>query len=349
MGKKTSTKYLRYILLVLLSLGLAGGYLFYNTFLKSNILLDGKKSKIVLIPSSATYEDLLDILYEENIVANRSSFEWLANKMELAQSFHPGRYRIMASMNNRQLVNLFKSGKQEKVKITFNSADRTLEHIISDISAKLETSEEELEHFFNNEALLLEKYGCTKENIRTLFVPGSYEVEWTCSIEDFMQLMQEKYEFIWNDERKSLARKTRLNPQEIIILASIVQCESAIKTEQQKIAGVYINRLNIGMPLQADPTLIYANKKFDAQRVWNADMETDSPYNTYKYTGLPPGPICLPFTQAVDAVLNYSHHKFLYFCAKPDLSGYSDFSASLEEHNKYRNAYRREMDKRGIR
>ena len=153
---------------------------------------------------------------------------------------------------------------------------------------------------------------------------------------------------IWNDKRKASAKKTGFSVAEIITLASITQSESGIESEQEKIAAVYINRLNKRMLLQADPTLKFANKNFDAQRVLDADKEIDSPYNTYRYKGLPPGPICLVYTQAIDAVLNHTKHNFIFFCAKPDLNGFSDFSVTYEQHQKYATAYQKAMDKRGI-
>jgi UPF0755 protein len=325
-----------------------GGYFLWDLVLKSNVYLDGKKSKIILIPTGSTYEELLDILYSENTITNHTSFELVAKKMNLADNFKPGRYRIMAGMNNRELVNLFKYGKQEKVKLTFNSVDRTIGDIINDVSEKLEIDKDDLEAYLEDDALLQEKYGLNRETIRTLFIPGNYEMEWTTHIDEFFERMQNEYKKFWTTDRKSKAKAMGYSQSEVVILASIVQCESGIKTEQQKIAGVYVNRIKKNMPLQADPTLIFALGDFTIQRVRNGDKDIDSPYNTYTNKGLPPGPICFPFEQAVDAVLNYSKNDYLYFCAKPDLSGYSDFSASYDQHCKFAVAYQKEMDRRGI-
>jgi UPF0755 protein len=156
------------------------------------------------------------------------------------------------------------------------------------------------------------------------------------------------YQQRWSAARLAQVKKTGFSVPEIITLASIVQSESSIQSEQSRIAGVYINRLKTGMPLQADPTLRFANKRFDAQRFWDSDKEINSPYNTYKYKGLPPGPVCLVYPQALDATLNYIKHRYLYFCAKPELNGYSDFSVSYNEHCKYAAAYQKAMSKRGI-
>jgi UPF0755 protein len=343
-GKKT----IKVFSVIALVLVLTGAWFTWDLILKSNVYLDGKKSKIVLVPTGSTYEELLDILYEENIITSHNSFEFVAKRMKLPETYKPGRYRILAGMNNRELVNLFKYGKQEKVKLSFNSVDRTIGDIINDVSGKLEIDKDDLEAYLEDDAKLQEKYGLNRETIRTLFIPGNYELEWTTHIDEFFEFMQKEYKKFWTAERKNRAKAMGYSQSEVMILASIVQCESRIRSEQEKIAGVYVNRIRLSMPLQADPTLIYALGDFTIQRVRNGDKDIDSPYNTYTNKGLPPGPICFPFAQAVDAVLNYDKINFLYFCAKPDLSGYSDFSSSYDQHCKYAAAYQKEMDKRGI-
>lgn len=344
-GKKTLLKIFLFAFVLFLGIG---SYLGYFAFLKKNIYLDGKKSKIICIPSSSSYSELLKILEEENIFKNKESFEWLAGRMNLEKEFKPGRYRILSGMTNRELINLLKYGKQEKVKIIFNSADRTLSDIINELSEKLEISESELEEFFEDERRLDENYGFNEESIRCLFIPGTYELEWTTHLDDFMKLMKKEYESIWNQSRIQKAKNMGYTPVEICTLASIVQCESGIESEQKKIAGVYLNRLKKDMPLQADPTLIFARGDFSIQRVRNGDKELNSPYNTYKNKGLPPGPICLPYLKTIDAVLNHAKHNYLYFCAKPQLNGYSDYSETYEQHMKYANAYHKAMDQKGI-
>lgn len=326
-----------------------GGYFAYQYFFKSNVYLDGKKSKIVYIKSGSSYEEMLEELYEQNTVVNHESFEWMARRMQLNENFKPGRYRVMANMTNRELINLIKYGKQEKVKLTFNAADRSNGQLIEKISDKLEIDKSELETFFDDEAMINERTGLNKETIRTLFIPGTYELEWTTHLDDLIALMQKEYKKVWTEERKSKAKKLNLTQSEVSVLASIVQCESGIKSEQTKIAGVYLNRIKKEMPLQADPTLIYAVGDFTIKRVRNGDKEINSPYNTYRYRGLPPGPICLPYVKSIDAVLDYSKHNYLFFCAKPDLSGYSDFSCTYDQHQKFAAAYQKEMDRRGIR
>lgn len=343
--KKKSKLIFRLIIVVLL---MTCAVFVYFTFFKSNIYLDGKKYKFIYISNKATYEEMIDMLEEENILENKKTFEWLSKAMALADNFKPGKYRVIAGMSNRQLINLIKSGKQEPVKLIFNSADRTAGDLTAKIAEKLDISENELETFFESETPIRQKYNLNEESIRCLFLPETYELYWNISLPDLIGKIEDTYNKVWSNARKQKAKQIKLTPAEVTILASIVQCESAIEDEQEKIAGVYINRMQKNMPLQADPTLLYAIGDFNRQRVLNGDKDINSPYNTYKNKGLPPGPICLPYTQAIDAVLNYARHNYVYFCAKPALNGYSDYSETYEQHRKFAEAYQREMDKRGI-
>jgi UPF0755 protein len=347
-AKKSGKTLKRVLLLITLGIFLFVGYSAYVAFLKPNIYLDGKKYKFIYIPTKSTYEEMIGMLEEENILQDKKTFEWLAKAYDLQNTFKPGKYRVIAGMTNRQLINSIRNGKQEKVKITFNSSDHTNDDIIKKIADKLEITEEELETFFVSQTPLRDKYNFTNENLRCLFLPETYELNWNTSLPDFMQLVEKNYIDFWNNSRQQKAKRANLTQTEVIVLASIVQSESAIDEEQQQIAGVYINRMRKNMPLQADPTLIYAVGDFSIQRVRSRDKDIDSPYNTYTNKGLPPGPICLPYQQAIDAVLNYNRHNFLYFCAKPNLNGYSNYSVTYEDHRKYADAYQKEMDRRGI-
>jgi UPF0755 protein len=334
---------------VLLLLALLGGAAVYFGFFKPNVYLDGKKYKFVYVPTRSTYEEMVEMLEEENILQNRKSFEWMARAMNLRDNFKPGKYRVIAGMSNRQLINLIKSGKQELVRITFNSGDHTNTDLINKISDKFEIDEDELESFFEGETEVSRRYGLNGETLRCLFIPETYEMNWNTSLPDFMARITKTYDMFWTAERKQKAKVCRMSEAEVITLASIVQSEcSNIESEQRKIAGVYMNRLAKNMPLQADPTVIFAIGDFTKQRVWEKDLDYNSPYNTYENKGLPPGPICLVYPKVIDAVLNYEHHNYLYFCAKPSLNGCSDFSATYDQHCKYAAAYKKEMDKRGV-
>ena len=200
-----------------------------------------------------------------------------------------------------------------------------------------------------NDSVFLKKHNFDQENRLSLFIPNKYEFYWNTSAESFVKRMAEEYKRFWNDERISKARTLGLSQSEVSILASIVQAEQlSHRSERPKIAGLYLNRLRIGMPLQSDPTIIFALKDFSIKRVLNKDKSINSPYNTYKFKGLPPGPINLPDIFSIDAVLSPEKHNFLYMCAKADFSGFHHFSTNLRQHNIYAAEYRKELNKRNV-
>lgn len=334
-------------LIILVALAVGGYWAYVNVF-KSNVHLHGKKYTYIYIKTGATLNDVLDALYSENIIDNHESFEWVAKEMNLEENIIPGKYRIGANMNNRSIVKMIKNGKQEKVKLSLNSQIRTKEEFITYISDKLEIEEGELEEYCSNDELLNKEYGLDSDNFMCLIVPEVYEVNWTTHIEELFELLKNSYDKVWTKEKRAKVKSLGYTVPEIATIASIVQCESSIKTEQQKIAGVYINRLKQNMKLQADPTVVFANGNFEVQRVLSADKEIDSPYNTYMYKGLPPGPICLVNPSSIDAVLNYTNHNYIYFCAKPDFSGYSNFTKDYDTHMKNAAAYQAALNQKGI-
>jgi UPF0755 protein len=337
------------IILMLVLAALAfGGYWAYENMFKSNVHLNGKKFTYIYIKTDATFEDVLDELYSQNIIDDHASFEWMAKSMHLPEHINSGKYRIDSKMSNRSIVKMIVNGKQEKVKLFFNSQIRTKEQFIDYVSEKLEIEKGELEDYCSNDDILANQYGLNSENFMSLVVPETYEVNWTTHINDLFILLEKSYNEVWTKAKKEKAKALGYSIPEVVTIASIVQSESAIKTEQQKIAGVYINRLKQDMRLQADPTVVFANGNFDVQRVLSADKEIDSPYNTYRYKGLPPGPICLVQPSSIDAVLNYSKHNYTYFCAKPDFSGYSNFTNDYKVHMKNAVAYQQALNQKGI-
>ncbi len=341
-------KIIRFLSLAFLTLAGIVAYWAYINLYKPNVNLGGKNYKYVFIKTNSTYEDVLGALYDEDLIENHKTFEWMAQKMDLDKNIHPGRFRISEKMNNRQIIIMLKANKQEKVKLTLNSQIHNLEELIEYLDAKLELDEDDIEDHLKDDVYLEKEYGLDPDNIFALFLPTTYEVSWAITKDELFERIKEYFDSVWNKARKEKAKKTGYTIPQIMTIASIVQSESGNSSEQEKIAGVYINRLKKEMPLQADPTLKFANKNFDVQRVTNADKQIDSPYNTYKYKGLPPGPICLVYTQAIDAVLNYSRHNYIFFCAKPDFSGLSDFTASYEQHCRSADAYQKALDKKGI-
>ena len=333
--------------LFLLVIGL-GGFYAYQKFVVGKIHLKDKNYTFIYIEQDDSFESVLSDINAENIIDDPEAFEWLAKEMDLDKNIHPGRYRITNGMNMRQIINLIKYNKQEKVKLTYNYQIHDLEEFVDYTDEKLALSGSDLEDYLNDEEKLTTAFQLHPDNAFALVVPGVYEVSWAITTNQLFDLISERYKKIWNSTRKSQAKKLGFTIPEIITIASIVQSESSIASEQQKIAGVYLNRLKKDMLLQADPTLKFANKNFEAQRVLDEDKNINSPYNTYKYKGLPPGPICPVTLQAIDATLNYTRHNFIFFCAKPQLNGFSDYSVSYEQHRKYASAYQKTLTKKGI-
>ena len=296
-----------------------------------NIILKNKQNGYVYIKTGATLQDVCNTLYENNFLVNRNSFEWLAEKKGYAKQIKPGKYKLISGMNNNDLINLLRSGKQERVRISFNNI-RFSEQIAGVFGRHLEADSNEIASLFRNDQFLA-KYGVTKESAVSIFIPNTYYFFWNTSAEDVFKRMYKESQNFWTTERLLKSKEINLIPYEVITLASIVDEESNYSPEYPIIAGVYINRLKRGMPLQADPTIKFAVGDFSLQRVLSKHTSIESPYNTYRNKGLPPGPIALPSIKAIDAVLNYQKHNYLYFCAKSDFSGQHAFAKTLVQHN----------------
>ena len=239
------------------------------------------------------------------------------------------------------------SGETVPVKVTFNNV-RTKADLASKISKNLECDSLEVISLINNPEFVA-KYGFNETTILTLFLPNTYQFNWATTAEEAVQRMAKEYKKFWTAERKEKARKLNLSQSEIAILASIVQAEQTVHADERpKVAGLYINRLRIGMALQSDPTLVYGLGDFSIRRVLNKHKDIDSPYNTYRHKGLPPGPINLPNIKSLDAVLNYESHNYLYMCAKEDFTGYHNFAKNYNQHLIYARKYQKELNRRKI-
>lgn len=249
-------------------------------------------------------------------------------------------------MSNNDLVNLLRSGNQTAVHLTFNNIN-TMKDLANRLSDQLEFSSDSF-YVLIMDSALIRSYGFNKYTIPAMFIPNTYEVYWDISPEDFLDRMKTEYDRFWNKSRMAKAKKIDMSPAEVTTLASIVNKEVRFDDEKPRVAGLYMNRIDKGIRLQADPTLIFAHNDYTIRRVLKKHMQLDSPYNTYKNAGLPPGPICIPDISSIDAVLNYEKHKYIYMCAKPDFSGYHNFARTLQEHNRNAEAYRRELNKRRI-
>lgn len=305
-------------------------FYFYQAFYTPNVLVEEESPAYLHISRDANFRQVSDSLFHKGIVNDMVSFSLVAKLMDYQESVKPGRYEIKPRMTNTELVRALRSGRQTPLNITFNNI-RTKEDLAERITRNLEI---DASAFYSllTDSVHIEKFGFEAHNIMGMFIPNTYEVYWNTSAAELFDRMHKEYQRFWNDNRKAKAAALGMDPQEVSVLASIVQAETVKADERPKVAGVYINRLRINMPLQADPTLVFALGDFSIKRVLNVHKEIDSPYNTYKHLGLPPGPINLPEISALDAVLNYEDHKYLYFCAKDDFSGYHAFATNLRDH-----------------
>ena len=325
-----------------------GAYLAYKVIYQPNVSLGEKKSQVIFIPTGADFNEVANILSDKGILINRATFELLSEKKKYKSNVKPGKYKVLANMNNNGLINLLRSGLQEPVWITFNNI-RTKAQLVSRISNKIEADSLSITEMVDNNSFLQKKYGMGQESILTLFIPNSYKFFWNTSAEEFLDRMAREYKSFWTPARKLKAKNLGLSQTEISILASIVQAEQSRYNEEKPIiAGLYINRLKKGMPLQSDPTLIYALGDFTIARVLNEHKEINSPYNTYKYAGLPPGPICLPEISSLDAVLNNNKNDYFFMCAKDDFSCRHNFSKTLDQHNVFARKYRTALNRSKI-
>lgn len=351
MAKKQKSSFLKKIfiaiLLILLIAGGIGGYWVYNNLYQSNVNLGDKKSTIIYIPTGSNFEDVVKILDKNNLLKNRTSFEWLSEKKKYKTAVKPGKYRVLAKMSNNSLINLLRAGIQEPIEINFNGL-HTVEQLVLRVGRRIEADSLQLRQAMNDNNYL-SKYGFNTQTIQAFFIPNTYQFYWNTSVDQFFDRMAKEYKAFWTEERKQKANKIGYSQTEVSILASIVQAEQCCDNEEKKIiAGLYINRLKADMALQSDPTVIYAIGNFDIQRVSLEQTRIQSPYNTYVNKGLPPGPIGFSQQSSIDAVLNYDNNDYIYMCAQEDLSGKHYFAKSYDQHCVYAKKYRDALNSRNI-
>lgn len=317
-------------------------YTLFGYIFKGNV----SQSKVLLIPTGSTLKDVENIMLAQNVFIEPKAFRWVAKKKDYKNLIKPGRYEILKGWNTNQVVNLLRSGSQSPIKVTFNNV-RFFEDLAGKVSKYFELDSVAFLTAFKNDSIV-SGYGFNASTFPAMFIPNTYEFYWTTSPTAFIDKMNKEYLKFWNDERKKQAEEQGLTPLEVSTLASIVQEETIKEDEKPTIAGLYLNRLKRGMLLQADPTIKYALHDFSIRRVTNDMLEVESPYNTYKFTGLPPGPINFPELSAINAVLSPKDHKYLYMCAKEDFSGYHNFSTNLIQHNLNAAKYRRALNRNNI-
>lgn len=290
------------------------------------------EKKFLLIPNGATFDQVVDSLTNGGFINNEEGFRWLAEKMNYKKNvMRNGRYEIKPGWTNRELIQHLRAGKQAPVNVVLNN-ERLPEEVAGQVARFLETDSLTLLSTFRDPALLAE-IGYTPESLISLFIPNTYQMFWTTGAKGFVQRMVKEHDAFWDKEnRRAKAQALNMTPEQVYTLASIVERETNKLSEKPIIAGVYLNRLKINMLLQADPTCVFATRDFATRRVTEFHTTFDSPYNTYIYKGLPPGPISMASIASIDAVLNAEKHDYLYFCAKPDDSGTHAFAASYAAH-----------------
>ena len=342
MRSKINIKKLATILgLVGLLIGICLQVNYYFIYIKSNVGVT--KETLIFIPTGSDFPDVVSILTADSIIKNVESFKKVALRKGYVNNVKPGCYGIKPKMGNRNIVGMLLRGIQKPVRVTFNSI-RTIEILAQRISQRIEADSASIVNYFLNSDNAKE-YGFDENTFISMLIPNTYEFYWNTDAKSFAQRMRQEYDKFWNNERRVKADKLKLTPVQVSILASILDEETNYRLEMPTIAGVYLNRLRKGIPLQADPTIKYAIGDFSIRRVLSKQLKVDSPYNTYKYAGLPPGPIRIPSVIAIDAVLNAENHKYLYFCASVDKPGRHDFSRTLLEHNRKADAYRRSLNR----
>ena len=307
---------------------LACGAFYIMTYCRPNSVAG---AKAINIYRTTDYAGLLDSLEKSGAVRNMGTFKFVARQMKLAQTFKPGHYELQGGLNNKQIERVFSHGWQTPVKLLVRPFVRDLDRMSDLLSRQLEASSGEISAALADRQIM-ESHGFNRYTYLAMFIPDTYEVYWTMTPLQLLDRLGKEYNAFWNDSRKTKARQAGLTQEQVITLASIVIEETKYEPEMPTIAGVYINRLRKGMLLQADPTVKYAVNDPSLRRILNVHLQVDSPYNTYKHPGLPPGPITTPTKAAIDAVLGYQHHDYLYFCADASFNGRHRFATNLAGH-----------------
>ena len=329
----------RTILLLIVILVAVGGTCIFNAFFKNNVAVD---KIVVTVPKMATMSQLQDSLTAKNVLQNQMTFKLTCHLMRF-KTPRMGHYELTSGMSNIDVVRMLRRGQHYGVQFTFNNL-RTKKQFIEKVDHRFFFNPEDLERLLSDSSYLAQ-YGFNTETCIAAFIPDSYEFFYDITAEEFFEKMLTYYHRFWNDERLQTAESIGLTPVEVAVLASIVEEENYKASEKAMIAGLYMNRLHKGMLLQADPTVKFAVGDPSLKRILNEHIRIDSPYNTYLYPGLPPAPIRIPATSTMDSVLHYTHHNYLYMCAKSDLSGFHDFATTLSQHQRNAAAYHRAISR----
>lgn len=344
--------YIKKILWAIALIGIAVAayfaYFVYSAMFKPNTAFDYNEAYIY-IPTNASYNEVRSQL--DTLLVDIEKFDALAKQKKYITNIKAGKYVIKRGMNNNDIINSIRSNNLP-IKVSFNNQE-TFEKLAGRIAKQIEADSLSILTSVTSQEFLSTN-GFEDQTALGMYIPNSYEFFWNTSAEQFRDRMLKEFQRFWNKSRVEKAKALNLSPKQVITLASIIQKETAKEDERPRVAGVYINRLRVGMPLQADPTVIFAVKSlsgdFDQviKRVLYKDLELDSPYNTYKYAGLPPGPITMPDISSIDSVLNYEKHDYYYFVADVTNFGYHKFAKNLSQHNRNRDEYLRWINQQGV-
>ena len=322
-------------------------FYFWQIFRSPNLLTqENDKPFALLIRRGATFESVIDTLKTHDVLNDEMSFRFLAKLMKYPDHVKEGRYELKPRMCNREALVKLRNGSQDPMTVTFNSM-RQKSDLIQRLGSKFAFGPGALDTLLNDPAVC-QKYGFDTTTIVCLFLPNTYEFFWTIKPDALLDRMGTEYKKFWTPERQAKAKALGLTQTQTQVLASIVAGETNKRDEQPRVAGVYLNRLKQGIKLQADPTVIFALRDFGIRRLLNKQLAVDSPYNTYRYTGLPPGPINLPAPATIDAVLNAEKHDYLFFVVDARFNGYHTFSKTMSEHMANARLYQQALNRMKI-
>ncbi len=331
-------------LLILLAAAIVASFFIYKNYFKSNTNKFECK-KYIYIKSGSTVDDVIKNFASHKLLYSMASFENKVRSSDLANNIHPGKYEIEEGMSNYQIIKLLKSAKQSPIQLIIKKIN-TPKDIYKKLTESIEADSAGFATVLNN--TLLSKYGLDINSLQSFVLPKEYEVLWNESPASIVEKIEKNYNEVWTEKRKQQATALNMTPAQVSTLASIVECETNKAEDRPKVASTYLNRLQKGMPLQADPTCIYAVGDFTIKRVLNKHLQINSPYNTYIHAGLPPGPICNPRVENIDAVLNAPKTDYIFFCASERLDGSSNFASTNAEHEVNAKKYQVALDARGV-
>lgn len=334
------------LFLLLLS---AGSYAAWRVLYRPNVAAFAEGRAYLYIRTGTGFAAVLDSLKKQQLLVEPGTFAWVSKWRHYPAHVRAGRYRLDPGLGNLELVELLAAGRQDTVQFELKPFSY-LDRLPRQVSRQLETDSFKLQLLLGNNSGLIKCYYLDTCTIRTLFIPGQYRLLWNTSVRAFLDTVAAHHRRFWTLERRGRADSLKLTPTQVSVLASIVQRETAQAADKPLIAAVYLNRLRNGQPLQADPTLLWPLHGLGSRkRVLNVDKKVDSPYNTYRHKGLPPGPITTPRPSSLDAVLRPAHNDNLFFCARPDGSGFSDFAETYAQHQRNARRYQHHLDSLGVR